>query len=144
MIMNKLFKAIARNIPCSPYKLRPIVDAIRNKSVFYALNWLSVYNNQRVKPIKKVIESALSNLLYQQQVDPKMRDRVITEAIVINEIKVDQGPIKKYFRPGAQGRATILRKRYAHIFVTVQSASGKLDFSDIKMPVSQAAVVQKN
>lgn len=130
--MNKVFKAIARNIPCSPYKLRPVVDAIRNKSVFYALNWLSVYNNQRIKPIKKVIESALSNLLYQQQIDPKIRDKAVIEAIMINEIKVDQGPIKKYFRPGAQGRATILRKRYAHIFVAVQNVSKRVDVIQIK------------
>jgi large subunit ribosomal protein L22 len=142
--MNKVFKAIARNIPCSPYKLRPIVDAIRNKSVFYALNWLSVYNNQRIKPIKKVIESALSNMLYQQQMDSKIRDRAVTEGIIINEIKVDQGPIKKYFRPGAQGRATILRKRYAHIFVTVQTVSNKVNFVQTEEQGNNKMTVQKS
>lgn len=130
--MKKISKAIAKNIPYSPYKLRPIVDVLRNKSVSYALKWLTIYNNQRVRPIKKVIESALSNILCLQQLDPKLRDGALVDSIVINEIKVDQGPIKKYFQPGAQGRAVIRRKRYAHIFVEVKSLEKIEDFEFVK------------
>lgn len=124
MAMNKnndAAIAIAKNIPYSPYKLRPIVNVLRNKSVLYALQWLKVYNNQRTIPLKKVIESALSNMLVNQNNDPKLRDGLLVKSIIISEIKVDQGPIKKYFNPGAQGRATVLRKRYCHISVEVKS-----------------------
>lgn len=115
-------KAIAKNIPCSPYKLRPIIDVLRNKSVLYALQWLGgVYKNQRIVPLKKVIESALSNILCKKNMDPKIRQGLFVESTFISEIKVDQGPIKKYFRPGAQGRATILRKRYSHISVIIKN-----------------------
>ena len=31
------------------------------------------------------------------------------------EVRVDQGPVIKYFKPGAQGRANIQRKRMSHI-----------------------------
>ena len=53
-------KAIAKNIQCSPYKLRPLVDVIRGKSVVYALQWLgSIYRNKKAIPVRKVIDSAL-------------------------------------------------------------------------------------
>lgn len=111
--MNK-YKAIAKYISYSPYKLRPLVDVIRGKNAEYALGWLNIYRNQRSIPIIKVLESALANAKY------KGCDAALLD-MVISEIKVDQGPIKKYFKPGAQGRATILRKRYCHIEVVVQA-----------------------
>jgi large subunit ribosomal protein L22 len=112
--------AIAKNIACSPYKLRPIVDVIRNKSVLYALQWLgSIYRNKKAVPLKKAIESAVSNLLYKKNIDTKLRNENVINNLEFSEIKVDQGPIRKYFKPGAQGRATILRTRYSHISVIV-------------------------
>ncbi len=118
--MKNISKAIARNIACSPYKLRPIIDVIRGKNVSYALQWLgSIYRNKKAIPIKKVIESAVSNLLFQKNLDTKLRDMSIISNLEFIEIKVDQGAIRKYFKPGAQGRATILRTRYSHISVVI-------------------------
>lgn len=117
---NNISKAIAKNIPCSPYKLRPIVDVIRQKNVLYALQWLgSIYRNKKTVPLRKVIESAVSNLLFQQNLDTKARDPHVISNLEFIEIKVDQGAIRKYFKPGAQGRATILRTRYSHISVII-------------------------
>ena len=60
-------KAIVKNAPHSPYKLRPVVDVIRNKSVLFALHYLvSVYRTQRAVPVKKVIYSALANFCNKQ------------------------------------------------------------------------------
>jgi len=118
--MRKISKALSKNIPCSPYKLRPIVDVIRHKNVLYALQWLgSIYRNKKAVPLKKVIESAVSNLLFQQNLDTKLRDAAVISNLEFIEIKVDQGAIRKYFKPGAQGRATILRTRYSHISVII-------------------------
>lgn len=108
----KTYKAIAKNIPYSPYKLRPLVDVIRGKSAEYALNWLNIYRNKRSIPVKKVLESAIANALYQGH-------KHSHKDIVVSQIKVDQGLIRRYFEPGAQGRAIILRKRYCHITVEV-------------------------
>jgi large subunit ribosomal protein L22 len=104
------YKAIAKYIPYSPYKLRPLADVVRNKSVEYALQWLYTYRNQRTVPLKKIIESALANARNLQCVAD-------AKDLMIQEIKVDQGPIRKYFKPGAQGRATFLRRRFCHIQV---------------------------
>jgi large subunit ribosomal protein L22 len=100
--------------------LRPIVDVIRKKNVLYALQWLgSVYRNKKAIPLKKVIESAVSNLLFKQNLDTNTRDPHVISNLEFIEIKVDQGAIRKYFKPGAQGRATILRTRYSHISVII-------------------------
>ena len=110
---HKSYQAIAKFLPYSPYKLRPIADIIRGKSALYALNWLKIYANKRTIPVAKVVVSALSNA----------RDRkcsVSDSDMLISEIKIDQGPIKKYFIPGAQGRANFQRKRFCHITVVVQ------------------------
>lgn len=106
------FGAIAKFVRFSPYKLRPLVDVVRGKDVRYALNWLTTYKNQRVEPIMKVLRSAIANAKDLQNIEP--------DALIVKEIRVDQGPIRKYFKPGAQGRAKPQRKRLCHISVTVQ------------------------
>lgn len=127
---SNISKAIAKNIPCSPYKLRPIVDVIREKNVLYALQWLgSIYRNKKAIPLKKVIESAVSNLLFKKNLDTKIRTEEFVSNLEFVEIKVDQGAIRKYFRPGAQGRATILRTRYAHISVVIGEKKNKIAHS---------------
>lgn len=121
--MSNCYKAIARNIAYSPYKLRLLVDTIRDKNVEYALRLLSMYNNQRSVPIKKVLESALANARYKNCNDD-------TAKIFILEIRVNQGAIRKYFKPGAQGRAVFQRHRYCHISVIIGDKKNKID--DIK------------
>lgn len=107
------FVAKAKYIWYSPYKLRPIVDVIRGKDVLYALNWLSTYRNQRIIPVKKVIESAAANA--------KNNGNAEIGLLRIKEIRVDQGPIHRYFKPAAMGRAAPQRKRLCHISVILES-----------------------
>ena len=54
-----------------------------------------------------------------QNLDTKLRDSDVISNLEFIEIKVDQGAIRKYFKPEAQGRATILRTRYSHISVII-------------------------
>lgn len=111
------FVAKAKYIKYSPYKLRPLVDVIRGKNVAYALNWLTTYGTKRSTPIKKVLESAIANAKNLNQVDAK--------ELAVKEIRVDQGPIRKYFKPGAMGRASVQRKRQSHISIILESKSEK-------------------
>jgi large subunit ribosomal protein L22 len=106
------FRAHAKYIRYSPYKLRPIADVIRNKSVVYALNWLNTYRTQRATPIKKALESAVANA---------RQSKSDVSALTIKEIRIDQGPIQKYFKPGAMGRAMVQRKRMSHISIILQN-----------------------
>jgi large subunit ribosomal protein L22 len=108
------YRATAKFIKVSPYKLRPLVDEVRGDCVRGALNWLSTLAGKRVLPITKVIESAIANA---RQLDNQRED-----VLVIREICVDAGPTLKYFRPGAMGRAQVQRRRTSHIRVVLENA----------------------
>ena len=109
------YKAIAKNLRFSPYKLRPIVDVIRGKNAQNAINWLSTYkeSGKRVLPIRKVLESAVANA--------KSLDNHSAEELIVKEIRVDEGPTHRYHKPGAMGRAQIQRRRPCHIQVIVEN-----------------------
>lgn len=105
------FISKSKFVKYSPYKLRPLADIVRGKDLTYALGWLNTYRNKRVEPLKKTIESAMANAKNLANVERK--------DLYISEIRVDEGPIFKYFKPGAMGRANIQRRRFSHISVKV-------------------------
>ena len=111
--MPEQFEARARYVHYSPYKLRPIVDVVRGKDVGYALNWLTTYRTQRSQPIKKLLESAIANA--------KNKSNVDGASLMVKEIRVDGGPIHRYFKPGAQGRANIQRRRLCHVKIVLET-----------------------
>lgn len=106
------FISKARYIRFSPYKLRPIADVVRGKNVMYALNWLRTCKLQRATPVTKIIESAAANAKSLRGIDPiNLR---------IQEIRVDEGPSQKYFRPGAMGRTSVYKRRSCHMSVALE------------------------
>jgi len=107
------FTAKASYIRYSPYKLRPLADVIRGKSATFALGWLTTYRNQRTESLKKLVESVVANA--------KNLKNVGIEELSVKEVRVDQGPIFRYFKPGAQGRAMPQRKRLSHISIIMES-----------------------
>ena len=106
------FVAYAKKVKSSPFKLRTLVDIIRGKDVKFALGWLATCNIQKAEPIKKVVQSAAANAKYQSDISK--------EDLFIKEIKVDHGPVFKYYRPGAMGRGNVYKRRFSHISVTLQ------------------------
>jgi large subunit ribosomal protein L22 len=106
------FAAKARYLRFSPYKLRPLADVVRGKNVVYALNWLATCPVRKAVPIRKVIESAVANAKSLQNLE--------ASELIIKDIRVDQGPMFRYFKPGAMGRANIYRKRLSHMSVIVE------------------------
>ncbi len=109
------FTAKARYIRFSPYKLRPIVDVVRGKDAQQALHWLHTHAVKKAEPISKMITSAVANA---KHATPTLQ----THDLVIKDIRVDQGPILKYFKPGAMGRATIQRRRFSHMSIILEAA----------------------
>lgn len=106
------FNARARNIRYSPFKLRPLADMVRGKNVGHALSWLATSSLKRAVPITKTIVSAAANA--------KNRQGVEVDQLRIKEIRIDQGPAYRYFKPGAMGRSNIYKKRFSHISVIVE------------------------
>ena len=107
------FKASAKFVKRSPFKLRPIADVIRGKNAAYALGWLQVYGDAKSLPIKKLLESAIANA-------QNLQSEITTDDLVISEIRVDQGPAYRYFKPSAMGRSSVNRKRLSHITIVLK------------------------
>lgn len=111
------FLAKTKYLWYSPYKLRPLADVIRGKNAVDALNWLNVYGTKRSIAIKKTLLSAVANARDLQNVAP--------QDLVVREVRVDQGPIRKYFKPGAMGRAMVQRRKLCHIAIVVEPVQKK-------------------
>lgn len=104
------FTAKARFLRFSPFKLRPLADVVRGRGAEQALRWLSVCSLKRAIPLKKLIASAVANAV-------SRHEHIAATDLVIAEIRIDQGPSQRYYKPGAMGRAGLLRRRLSHASV---------------------------
>lgn len=113
--------AKSKNVRISPYKLRPIIDVIRGKTVADSRAYLSSYAIQRVKPIIKVLDSAYANARNLDAQAPA------EDGFKIKSIFVDQGVIIRYAKPGARGSAAPQRKRLSMITVVLEKLEKKFE-----------------
>jgi large subunit ribosomal protein L22 len=111
------YVAKSKYVRFSPYKLRTLADVIRGKNVRFALDWLSTCALKKAMPIEKALKSAAANA--------KQLGNFEADQLTVREIRVDQGPIFRYFKPGAMGRASIQRKRLSHMKIIVESIAKK-------------------
>ncbi|MCK4651337.1 50S ribosomal protein L22 [Candidatus Babeliales bacterium] len=114
-----LVKAKSKYIRVSPKKLRAIVDVIRGYSADKAIMVLKNCSLKRSEPIEKLIFSAFSNGKNLSSDVKQMSD------LFIKDIRVDVGPVIKYFKPGAMGRASTQRKRLSHLQVVLETKDNK-------------------
>lgn len=113
------FSAKSRFLSISPFKLRPFADVVRGKNVDQAVRWLSTVAVQRSVSIKKMIESAAANA--------KDLHNIPMSDLKIVDIRIDHGPMYKYFKPGAMGRSNVYRKRFSHASVILEPCVKKKD-----------------
>ena len=99
-------KAKLRYLRISPRKTRLVVDLIRGKNVEEAISILTFTRRAASEPVRKLIESAMSNA-EEQDFD--------VEALYVKEIQVNEGPTLRRYRPRAMGRATRINKRTSHV-----------------------------
>ncbi len=107
------FRVNTRFIRISPYKLRPLADVVRGKRVTFAVAWLKTCALKKAVPIRKMIESAAANAKNLKNID--------TNNLIVREIRIDQGPIQRYFKPGSMGRANPQRRRLSHMNVILET-----------------------
>lgn len=112
MEAKKGYSAKAKNLPMSPFKIRPIADIVRKKSYVEAMAILESLPNKGAKLLKKVIQSAAANALDINKV-------LDEESLVVKVVMVDAGAISKRMWPRSKGRADRLLKRSSHITVVV-------------------------
>jgi len=94
----------------SARKVRLIADMVRGRGVQDALNILRFTPNRAAGMISKTITSAVASAS-EAEAD--------AERLVINEIRVDEGPVMKRFIEKDRGRAHPILKRSSHIVVVV-------------------------
>lgn len=109
-------KAIARHVRVSPRKARLVADMVRGMQAGQAQGVLTHSPKRAALFIEKLLRSALANLMNQDEAS-----KVDVNQAVIREIRVDEGPTLKRWRPRAMGRATRIRKRTSHIRLTVEA-----------------------
>ena len=104
-------RAKAKGIGISPKKLKPVVDALRGKSVEEALNILRFLPSPAAAQLAKVVRSATANAENNLALD--------AENLLIVEIYANEGPRLKRFRARARGRMSRIIKRSSHVTVVV-------------------------
>lgn len=106
------FSASHKFVQMSARKIRPIADLVRGKLVDEAKNLLKCYPNRGARLIEDVLASALANAD-----DRRCKNLGQLE---VSSILIDSGPIGKRFRPKARGATSPIKKRMAHITVTLE------------------------
>jgi large subunit ribosomal protein L22 len=112
-------KAKLKNLRMSPQKVRLVINLIRKMPIDKALDQLKFVQKQAAMPVSNLLKTAMADAEHNYNLDPKN--------LKIAEIRVDEGFTLKRWMPRAHGRATKIRKRSAHISLTLQEivASGK-------------------
>ncbi len=105
------YKASHRFADMSARKLRPFATLIRGRSADEALELLRFLPNKSARLLEQVLKSALGNA--------EDRGARNIDDLLVLESRVDDGPIMKRIMPRARGTAYPIKRRYAHLRVTL-------------------------
>lgn len=94
--------------------MRSVVNVVRGKKVAEALNILHYLPQKATRPVELAIQSAVYNLINRYK-----DERIDEDAIIVREIRIDEGPMFKRFQPAPRGRAHPIKKRTSHVTVVV-------------------------
>jgi ribosomal protein L22 len=106
-----LVRARARYVRTSARKARLVCDHIRGKSVEEARAILDFAPREAARDWSKLLESAVANAEHNHE--------LVGDDLKIKDAHADEGPTLKRYRPRAMGRATRIRKRTAHLSITL-------------------------
>jgi len=104
-------RAVLRNTRISPYKVREVLDIIRNQPVGRAREILRFSERDAAIAVGKLLDSAVANAETNDGMDP--------EELYVATAYADEGTTIKRWRPRARGRATRIRKRTCHVTLIV-------------------------
>ncbi len=107
------FKASCKYVKVSPRKTRYVVDLIRGKSVNNALETLRFTDKRASSIIDKTLRAAIAGANENMDVD--------IDSLRIKEIRVDGGPVRKWFRPRARGVSAMIKRRTSHISLVLSN-----------------------
>ena len=106
-------RASVKFVRISPFKVRPVLDIVRGKSVNDALATLAVTPKASSEVLHKLISSATANAEHNLG--------LARADLYVAEIYADGGPILKRVQPASKGRAYRINKRTSHITVILDT-----------------------
>jgi large subunit ribosomal protein L22 len=117
-------KARAMYVRISPRKADRVLRLIRGLPVDRAQEVLALTTRPISREIGKILKSAVANATNVGKDDEKKK-RVAVEELHVTQAVAGAGPTMKRFLPRAQGRATPILKRSAHITIVVGDGKKK-------------------
>jgi large subunit ribosomal protein L22 len=126
-------RAILRNVPTSPRKMRLVADMIRGQKVSKALALLKFQPRASSPLLHKVLLSAVANW-QQLNEDAKLEDA----DLIVKTVFIDGGRMLKRLRPAPQGRAHRIRKRSNHITIVIDDAAEVIASSDKQAVITES------
>jgi len=91
----------------APRKVRLVADLVRGMNANKAVAILANTRKRASEPMMKLVKSAIANAKNNLEMDENK--------LYIAELRVDEGPTLKRWRPRAFGRAYGINKRTSHI-----------------------------
>jgi large subunit ribosomal protein L22 len=104
-------RASARYVRIAPRKMRVVADQVRGLPIEAALTLLRFSSLGAARDVQKLIESAAANAENNHELD--------ADDLLIAEIRVDEGPTLRRWRPRARGRVTRINRRTSHLSVAL-------------------------
>jgi large subunit ribosomal protein L22 len=105
------YKAHHRFADMSARKIRPFATMIRGLMADEAMEALRFLPNKSARLLEQVLKSALGNA--------EDRGARNIDDLVVTESRVDGGPMMKRIQPRARGTAYVIKRRLAHIHLTL-------------------------
>lgn len=120
-------KASAKYVHMSAWKVRVVLDLIRDLPVRQADEVLQFTDREAAAAVRKVLASAVANAVNNDAQD--------ADELYVLAAYADEGPTLKRFTPRARGRAGRIKKRTSHITVVV----ARLDDGRLQVVQARAA-----
>lgn len=105
-------RASAKRVRISPRKARLVVDMVRGQKVTDALQMLKFVPNRAAVDVEKVLKAVAANAENNYDLDP--------ETLWIKDIRADDAPQLRRFKPKARGRVGKILRRSCHITVVAE------------------------
>ena len=96
----------------APRKVRLVADLVRGMNANKAVAILANTRKRASEPMMKLVKSAIANAKNNLEMDENK--------LYIAELRVDEGPTLKRWRPRAFGRAYGINKRTSHIKIILK------------------------
>jgi large subunit ribosomal protein L22 len=134
-------KASLKNYRRSARKVRELARVLRGMEIDKAVSQLLVWDKGSCKDLLNLLKSAVANA----ENNFKLKE----DNLYISEIKVNEGPTLKRWRPRAHGRAAQILKRTCHVELTLDERqdksqkSVKSEKSENKSTTAKASVDKK-